>query len=166
MHRWHRGRAARGVLVVGGAALACSLARQSPRDETVHVVLGNAAPRVEEVRVRWGQAGSEGRGGAPAPGPDATWSRELREARFQFDRGRAPRVVTEQIRIPRGEYVVEVEVERGAVPPELVRRRVSVDGSTVTIDVASELGARSGTDGALAREPREGWESDPQTVHR
>jgi hypothetical protein len=125
------GRALRLLLLAGALLVALAFARQWPRDQTVHYVLGDAAPRVEEVVARW----------APGIAADRDW---MREASFRYGLGSAPRVVTHEPRLPDGEYTVEIEIvaaslageNAGAKNSVVVRRHVTLSGGATSIDVA------------------------------
>jgi len=113
------------VLMVG-----LYFARQWPKDQTVHYVLGDAAGRVEEVDARW------------APGIAATedWTRE---ASFRYAPGKAPRIVTHEPRLPDGDYTVEIEIvaaneahERNEV---VVRKHVILGGGATSIQLADAV---------------------------
>jgi hypothetical protein len=112
-------------------------AREWPKDQTVHYVLGNAAPRVEEVDARW------------APGIAAT-SDWTREASFRYPRGKAPRVVTHEPRLPDGDYTVEIEIVvasaangNGDAPAPknevVVRKHVVLGGGATSIELADAV---------------------------
>jgi hypothetical protein len=117
-------RVARFVLVVAALAIGATLARRWPREQVVHYVLGDGAPRVEEVDARWAEADK---------GDD--WARETQ---FRYARGQAPRVVTHEPRLPNGDYSVEIDVvgERGMTR---LRRRVTLGGGVTAIDLATAL---------------------------
>ncbi|HEY1697403.1 MAG TPA: hypothetical protein VGG39_34815 [Polyangiaceae bacterium] len=113
-------------MLVLGAALggAVVLARRWPKEQTVHYVLGSAAPRVEEVDARWAQGmGSD------------DW---MREATFTFDPGKAPRVVTHEPRLPDGDYTVEIEI-KGDAGPAIVRKHVTLSGGSTSIELAEAV---------------------------
>ena len=117
-----------GLLITLGAALAVyfTLANRWPKDNVVHIVLGEAAPDVVEVRL----------GYAPAPknGPIAEdWTREVS---FRFPGGSAPRVVTHEPRVAAGDYVVEIEILKSSQQRTTVQRRVTLEGGTTSIDVS------------------------------
>ena len=114
------------VMLAAGAALYFTLAPRWPKDQTLHVVLGDAAPRVTEVALRYHE------GDAP---PAEDWTRE---ASFRYALNSAPRVITHEPRLPDGDYVVEIDL----VSPSgraTVRRRVALQGGTASIDVSREV---------------------------
>ena len=96
-----------------------------PKDQVLHVVLGDAAPRVTEVRVRYGEAS----------GRDVDFTRE---ATFRYAQGAAPRVVTHEARLTSGDYTVEIEVFKGN-DRAMVDRRVKLDGNPVSVDVRDSV---------------------------
>jgi hypothetical protein len=119
------------LLITVAAALAVYfvLAPRWPKDQVVHVVLGNAAPTIEEVRVRYAGASE------PSSGTAEDWTRE---ASFRYALNSAPRVITHEPRLPDGDYVVEIDL----VSPSgraTVRRRVALQGGTASIDVSREV---------------------------
>src|SRR5580700_5214845 len=94
-----------GVLAVAAAALVAylMLAPEAPRTQTVHFVLGDAAPRVDELRVRYapdkdhGKSPGQSTMAAPPLGDMAEdWTREVA---FRFADGGAPRIVTHEPRL-------------------------------------------------------------------
>jgi len=85
----------------------------------VRVLLGDAAPRVTEVTVRYKDA--EG---------DAA-----REARFAFAMGAAPRVVSHAPRLPDGDYTLEIDLRAGENATR-VARHVKLGGGSLAVDVS------------------------------
>jgi hypothetical protein len=116
------------MLVLSAVLLvALYFARQWPKDQTVHYILGDAANRVEEVDAKW------------APGIAATedW---MREATFRYPPGKAPRIVTHEPRLPDGDYTVEIEIVASNVAHEknevVVRKHVILGGGATSIELA------------------------------
>jgi hypothetical protein len=110
--------------------VALYFARQWPKDQTVHYVLGDAATRVEEVDARW----------APGIAANEDWTRE---ASFRYEPGKAPRIVTHEPRLPDGDYTVEIEIvaanqahERNEV---VVRKHVVLGGGATSIQLADAV---------------------------
>ena len=118
-----RKRIGRFVLLAAALTIVPLFAKRWPKDQTVHYVLGNVAPRVEEVDARWS---------ADPRGED--WTREVS---FRYPAGRAPRVVTHEPRLPDGEYTVEVELVAADSGRSLVRRHVALGGGPTSIDVSN-----------------------------
>ena len=119
-------------LLLLGAALfvAMILARQWPKEQTVHYVLGDGATRVEEVDARW------------APGATSSASPEdwTREATFRYAPGRAPRIVTHEPKLPDGDYTVEIEIASASATRNIVRRHVTLTGGgSTSIDLADSV---------------------------
>lgn len=113
------------LLAVGVAAGASFLGRM-PREQTVHYVLGEGAPRVQELDVRW----------ADARGASADdWARE---ATFRYAQGQAPRVVTHEPRLVDGDYTVEIDIATGA-ERRTVRRAVTLSGGATSIALAEAV---------------------------
>ena len=125
-----RKRLVRMLALSGALLVALYFARQWPKDQTVHYVLGDAAPRVEEVDARW------------APGIAATedWTRE---ASFRYAPGKAPRIVTHEPRLPDGDYTVEIEIVAANVAHErnevVVRKHVILGGGATSIQLADAV---------------------------
>ncbi len=118
-----RRRLLRMLLLGAGLLVALVIARQWPKEQTVHYVLGGAAARVEEVDARW------------APGGGEDWTRE---ASFRYAPGQAPRVVTHEPRLPDGDYTVEIEIG-AATARNVVRRRVTLGGGATSIELADAV---------------------------
>ena len=105
-----------------GAAAYFFLAPRFPKDQTVNVVLGDAARDVTEVSVRYGAH-------------DTEWSKG---ATMHYDLGKAPRVVNHETRLPDGDYLVAIEV-RSARGVSITERRVDLrGGGSTSIDVSRE----------------------------
>jgi hypothetical protein len=123
-----RARLLRLPLLVAGVGVALVLSRHWPSDQSVHVVLGDAAPQVEEVRLRYGEL---------AGGHD-DWQREVE---FHYATGHAPRIVSHEPRLVSGDYDVEIEITRAAAANEArvltLARRVTLDGHTTSVDVSA-----------------------------
>jgi hypothetical protein len=121
-----------GRFLVLGAALAVGAwaFRRAPADQMVHYVLGDAAPHVEELDVRWQEDTSTR--------SNDEW---LREVTFRFAPGAAPRIVTHEPRLRNGDYAVEIEVvmTSSEQPRTLVRRRVQLTGGALSINVGSSV---------------------------
>ena len=106
--------------------VALVFARQWPKDQTVHYVLGAAATRVEEVDARWASA---------TEGATDDWTRE---ASFRYAPGKAPRVVTHEPRLPDGDYTVEIDIT-AAGGKQTVRRRVTLAGGSTAIELSQAV---------------------------
>lgn len=111
------------VLVAALLSFWLVLGRKVPADQVVHVVLGDASPRITEVRLRY------------APQGDAEFTRE---ATFHYDAGKAPRVVTHEPRLAGGDYTVEIELMVGN-DRALVQRKVKLEGNPVSVDIRDSL---------------------------
>ncbi len=112
------------ILVAALLAMWLVLGRKVPSEQVVHVVLGDAAPSVTEVRLRY----------APDEGAGPSDAEFTREATFRYAAGKAPRIVTHEPRLAGGDYLVEIEVSKGN-DRALVHRKVKLDGSPVSLDV-------------------------------
>ena len=112
--------------------VALVFARQWPRDQTIHYILGDAAKRVEEVDARWAT-------GTVAAETIDQWSRE---ASFRYAPGNAPRIVTHEPRLPDGDYTVEIEIVALADATEQrarVRKHVTLSGGATSIELAESV---------------------------
>jgi hypothetical protein len=127
-----RRRIAFAIAIVAALAVYSTLTSRWPKDQVLHIVLGDAAPRVEEVRVRYAE-NAKGSGENGRSGEDWT-----REASFRYALNSAPRVVTHEPRLPDGDYVLEIDL----VSPKgvaTVRRKIALQGGTTSIDVSGEV---------------------------
>jgi hypothetical protein len=108
------------VLLLPAAAfvIAGLLSRELPKAQTVHYVLGDAAPRVEEVDARW----TDNR------------DTEMRGATFHYAQGQAPRVITHEPRLPDGDYDVQVAVV-GRNERQTIRQHVVLGGGVTNIQL-------------------------------
>lgn len=110
------------LLLVGALGLAGYLTYgpSSPRDNTVRFVLGDAAPTVRAVDVRY------------LDGDEV-----LREAAFQYPGG-APRIVSHEVRAKAGDYRVEVHVgtDKGMKSFEKTLR---LEGGATQVDLVPSL---------------------------
>ena len=96
------------------------LSPRFPKDQSVNVVLGDRAPQVTEVTMRY------------ASDKEAVLRRDVS---FHYDKGKAPRVVHHEARLPDGDYVVTIETRGDDVLTK--ERRVHLEGgSTTQIEVA------------------------------
>jgi len=124
------GRVLRLLVLAGALMAALTFARQWPRDQTVHYILGSAAPRVEELVARW----------APGKAADENWTRE---STFHYEKGSAPRIVTQAPRLADGDYTVEIEIVAASSGQEkergtnsvVVRKHVTLSGGATSIDL-------------------------------
>lgn len=107
-----------GALVLLGALGAGAyffLAPRFPKDQSVNVVLGDRAPHVTEVTMRYSSDN------------DADLKRDVS---FHFDKGKAPRVVHHEARLPDGPYTVTIEVRADDVWTK--ERHVRLEGGSST----------------------------------
>ena len=104
-----------------GAGAYFFLSPRFPKDQSVNVVLGDRAPGVTEVTMRY------------ASQKDADLRRDVS---FHFDKGKAPRVVHHEARLPDGDYVVTIEMRGGQDVWTKERRARLEGGSTVQIEAA------------------------------
>ena len=117
-------------LLVAGLGVALVLSRHWPTDQSVHVVLGDGAAHVEEVRIRYAELSA---------GHD-DW---LREATFHYAPGHAPRIVSHEPRLVSGEYDVEIEVSMADSHSQShtvsAKQRVTLTGGSTSVDVSRQL---------------------------
>jgi len=118
-------------LALGTAGFVAYLvtAPQVPHTQTVHYVLGDSAPRVDELRVRY----------APATNHAEMAEDWTREVAFRFADGGAPRIVTHEPRLADGDYVVEVEIVSRAHANTIGKSRASLVGEPTSIDVSTAV---------------------------
>jgi hypothetical protein len=104
------------ILLVAAVVVFALLGPKWPKDQSLRFVLGDAAARVEEISVRY------------APLNDAEdWTRE---ASFRYAAGQAPRIVSHDVRLADGDYVVEIELATKKSRVLLTRRVTLVSGTT------------------------------------
>jgi hypothetical protein len=113
--------------LAAGLGLVLVLSRDWPKERLVHVVLGDAASHVQDLRLRCGKHGE--------------WDREV-VFHYGSSGAHAPRVVDWQPRLASGDYDVEVELSvRGdpALPPRTVTasRSVTLGDGAASVDVSS-----------------------------
>jgi hypothetical protein len=123
-------------LVAAGLVAYLVLSPQAPHDQTVHFVLGDAAPRVDELRVRYAPAPAAAQAGPQGDTMAEDWTRE---AAFRFADGGAPRIVTHSPRLADGDYVVEIEIVSRSHTNTTARTRASLAGSPTSLDVSSAV---------------------------
>jgi hypothetical protein len=98
-----------------GAGAYFFLSPRFPKDQSVNVVLGDRAPSITEVTMRY------------TSDKDADLKRDVS---FHFDKGKAPRVVHHEARLPDGDYVVTIEMRGDDVWTK--ERRVRLEGGSTT----------------------------------
>ncbi len=107
---------ARALLVIGAVGTAWMLSRDWPHEQPIVIRLDDRAGQTERLAVR-----------IVSPNGDT-----LRETRFQYAKGAAPRAVDVRPSLANGSYAVEVEVEsNGSVQTRT--HHVTLQGSRVTI---------------------------------
>jgi hypothetical protein len=108
------------VLVAALLAAYFVIARRWPREQVVHVSLGDGAARVERLAIGYG---------------------DDRGAAFSYAKGTAPRIVTHEAKLPDGDYVVDVEVTAGSATATVHRRVHLESGGSTTVDVSRDVPA-------------------------
>lgn len=93
-----------------------------PKDQVVEVVLGDAAPKVTEVRLSYDD-------------PAHDWSSEVD---LSFAGKPAPRVVHHESHMPDGDYKLSIDVS-GHDHGTHVERNVSLRGGTTSVDVSEAI---------------------------
>jgi hypothetical protein len=129
------------VFVAVGLAVYFAMGPHWPKDQAVRFVLGDAAPRVVELDVRYEEAGAR----SPSPGE----GEPAREVRFPYAAGSAPRIVSHEPRLANGDYIVQMELTLSPSShdpsPGLPRshvtleRHVRLEGGTTSIDLSQAL---------------------------
>lgn len=105
-----------------GVVLLVAYARPKlPREQRLRLLLGPRARGARSVRITWLSEGEP-----------------LREATLSFPAEGAPEVVTQEIRLPDGDYEVEVEVE-AQENRAAARKRVTLGGASTTLDLRDHL---------------------------
>lgn len=124
------------MLLFLGAAVAAFLlfGPKLPREQVVRIGLGDRAPDVRELTIRYFAA--EKASGA-ATTRDLT-DEVLREVSFRYPKGDAPRLVRHEPRLADGEYVLEIEVVTNDSRATL-RRTVGLLGGPASVDIASAI---------------------------
>ncbi len=127
-----RGRslAIRLPLLVAAVVIALTLSRHWPVDQEVRVVLGDVAPEVRELRIRYAN---------PTEGHE-DWQRE---ATFRYGSGQAPRLVNHAPRLANGDYDVEIEIGMAAGASAkasvTVTRHLKLEGHPLSVDVSAAV---------------------------
>ncbi len=111
------------VLLVAGLGLAAwvSFGPAAPKDNTVRFVLGDQAPEVTDLEVRY------------LDGDEVA-----REASFHFGLGAAPRLVSHEVRAKVGDYRVEVSAttRKGT---KSFDKKLRLEGGTTQVDLVPAL---------------------------
>ena len=108
------------VLAAGGL-LAAHLASKTPREQHLALVLGDRAATVTGLELQYVAADGE----------------VARIARFTFEPGRAPRVLSLTPELIDGDYRLRIDLD-SREGRRSVERRVTLGGGTTQVDVASE----------------------------
>lgn len=112
------------LLAAAGLAVVLVFRMKAPRGQTVRLVLGAKAASVSAIDAELREPGASGE--------------SLRRARFAFDPGRAPRVVTWEVEAPDGAYATRFEVETRE-GRRTVEREVTLAGGATSIDLVDAL---------------------------
>jgi hypothetical protein len=113
------------LLVLTLVAIYFVLGPGIPKDQMLHIVLGDAAARVTEVRVGYVD-------------PEVGEAEPTREATFRWAEGAAPRIVTHAPRLHDGEYLVIIDTF-ARNEHAIVKRRVRLEGAPVSVDVRESV---------------------------
>lgn len=105
-----------------GLLVATYLGTQGPQEQHLRVVLGAVAPEVTGVDIQYVAKDGE----------------LAREAHFVYPQGGAPRVVAHELRLPNGEYRLDIEVDTRD-GRRAVQRRVTLEGGSTQVDVSTAL---------------------------
>ena len=109
------------AVLAAGAMLAAYLSSKSPHEQHVSLVLGDRAPGVTGLELQYLTDDGEA----------------ARVARFTFEPGKAPRVVSHQPELADGDYRLRIDLD-AREGRRTVERRVRLGGGTTQVDVASE----------------------------
>lgn len=104
------------LLLALGLGVWSWLAPRAPHDQSVDVVLGDRAPDIEDITVRY----------TPPKERDAA-----RQVAFHYAHGAAPRIVHHAPRLPDGDYAVDIELS-GTGGFSSVRRSVTLEEGSIT----------------------------------
>jgi hypothetical protein len=107
------------LLAVLGVGAYSFLAPKFPKEQAVNVVLGDAAPKVTDLTLRYVPAGER---------------EPEREATFHFAQA-TPRIVHHDAQLRDGDYRVEIELRGDHARSEL-SRNVTFRGGSTSIDVS------------------------------
>ncbi len=100
------------------------LAPRFPKDQSVNVVLGDAAAEVTDLSLHYATSGDGDHDAA-------------RDVAMHFERGKAPRVVHHEARLADGEYVVSIELRGEGGRAWSDERRIALHaGGSTSIDVS------------------------------
>lgn len=116
------------VLVALAAAVMMLIGPSWPKDQSLNVVLGDAATSVDDVRLRYALRDSSG----------AEDEEPVREVAFHFAHGQAPRIIHHEARLVDGDYRVELDVAGGG-RASTIERRVHLGGGSTSVDVARDV---------------------------
>jgi hypothetical protein len=107
------------LLLVGALGVFYFLARAWPKEQVLRFDLGAAAPRVEELRVSYGD--------------------QEHGADYHYAPGAAPRIVESQLRLPDGNYTVEADVVANGKHAATIRTVHLESGSSTTVDLSRQV---------------------------
>lgn len=110
------------VLAVGALGAWFLFSPRLPKDQTLEIVLGDSARDVTAVRFAYEDARTD-------------WSSEVE---LNFTKGRAPRVVHHEGRLPDGDYALALDVTCAEATVH-ADRRVSLRGGTTSVDLSEVL---------------------------
>lgn len=109
------------VFLAFGLGVAFYLSQNGPQEQHVHVILGGTAPEVTGVQLSY----------ASMTGDIAN------ETRFAYAPGAAPRIVSHDPKLPRGDYDLKVDLS-GPDGGRSVQRRVTLQGGSTQLDLSRE----------------------------
>lgn len=112
------------VFLVVGLGIAFYLGQNGPQEQHVHIILGGTAPDVTGVELQY----------AAMNGDIAN------ETSFHYAPGQAPRIVSHEPKLPRGDYDLKVDigVATDAGAGRSVQRRVTLNGGSTQLDLSHE----------------------------
>lgn len=109
------------LFAVAGLGVYFFLMPRLPKEQTVEIVLGDSAAKVDTVRISYEATTSE-------------WSSEV-ELHYK---GGAPRVVHHEAKMPDGSYKLSIDVSGPGAGAHL-ERRAELSGGTTSIDVSESV---------------------------
>ncbi len=113
-----RGRARIGLGVLALLAVGyLAFGPHAPKDNTLRIHLGARAPAVTALELRY-RDGDE----------------EVRATELRFSPGHAPRVLSQEVRLPPKEYVLEIGIVSDGTK-NTVEKRVRLEGSTTQVEL-------------------------------
>lgn len=116
------------LLLAAGALVWQSLGAKLPRDHEVSLRFGEASRSIERVEIAWASASGD--------------SEPAVSTRWVFAAGTAPRSLATRVRLPAGEWNVEIAIDRESpLGPLRLERRVALGAGTLVLPLEPALAA-------------------------